>query len=62
MEVKKVTIRIPHNLWVELRRAQEKGYIKSIQGACITGLRNMIFSLSMAEKANETRGKREKGG
>ena len=42
MRPKVVTIRIPFDLWVELRRAQEKGRIKSIQSACIAGLESIV--------------------
>jgi len=50
MRPKIVTIRIPHDLWVELRRAQERGSIRSIQQACIAGLQ---FIVSEGEEAKD---------
>ncbi len=42
MEVKILTIRIPKDIWVKLRRLQEKDKIKSIQEACVEGLKLII--------------------
>ena len=42
MEQKILTIRIPKDLWVKLRRMQEEDKIKSIQQACIDGLKLII--------------------
>jgi len=42
LEEKRITIRIPKDIWVKLRRLQEKDKIKSIQEACIEGLRLII--------------------
>jgi len=40
--MKIVTIRLQHDLWVALRRLQEKDKIKSIQDACVIGLKRII--------------------
>jgi hypothetical protein len=42
MEEKRITIRIPKDIWVKLRRMQEEDKIKSIQQACIEGLKLII--------------------
>ncbi len=36
------TIRIPYDIWKKLRRMQEDDKIKSIQQACIEGLKHVI--------------------
>jgi len=38
----RLTIRLPRNLWVALRRSQENGEIKSIQQAAIDGMSKLI--------------------
>ena len=42
MEEKRITIRIPKDIWVKIRRLQEKDRIKSIQQACVEGLKLII--------------------
>lgn len=37
-DIKTLTIRISHKLWIALRHMQEEGKIKSIQEAAIKGL------------------------
>lgn len=51
-EPKKLTIRIPVELWKSLRRAQEDGQIESIQTAAIAGL-EMIIKKTKDKKAVE---------
>ncbi len=41
-KVRNITIRIPYNIWIKLRRMQEEDKIKSIQEACIEGLELII--------------------
>ena len=45
MQDKRVTIRIPFELWKALRELQTMGKISSIQQAAITGMTNLIESL-----------------
>ena len=41
-EIKQTTIRLPKEMWVQLRRLQEQGKIKSIHQACLDGLEMII--------------------
>lgn len=41
-EIKQTTIRLPKEMWVQLRRLQEQGKIKSIHQACLDGLQAII--------------------
>ena len=41
-KVRNITIRIPYDIWKRLRRMQEDDKIKSIQQACIEGLKHII--------------------
>jgi len=41
-KVRNITIRIPYNIWKRLRRMQEDDKIKSIQQACVEGLKHII--------------------
>jgi hypothetical protein len=41
-KVRTTTIRIPYDMWKKLRRMQEDDKIKSIQQACIEGLKHVI--------------------
>jgi len=41
-EIKQTTIRLPKEMWVQLRRLQEQGEIKSIHQACLDGLQAII--------------------
>lgn len=41
-KVRNITIRIPYDIWKKLRRMQEDDKIKSIQQACIEGLKHVI--------------------
>lgn len=42
VKVRNITIRIPYDTWKKLRRMQEDDKIKSIQQACIEGLKYVI--------------------
>ena len=41
-ETKQITIRLPKDMWVKLRRLQEEEKIKSIHQACLDGLARII--------------------
>ena len=41
-ETKQITIRLPKDMWVKLRRLQEEEKIKSIHQACLDGLARTI--------------------
>ena len=41
-KVRHITVRIPYDIWKKLRRMQEDDKIKSIQQACIEGLKHVI--------------------
>jgi len=41
-KVRNITIRIPYDIWIKLRRMQEEDKIKSIQQACVEGLELII--------------------
>jgi hypothetical protein len=41
-KVRNITIRISYDIWKRLRRMQEDDKIKSIQQACIEGLKHVI--------------------
>lgn len=41
-ETKQTTIRLPKSMWIQLRRLQEEGKIKSIHQACLDGLELII--------------------
>ena len=45
MQDKRVTIRIPFEIWKTLRELQTMGKISSIQQAAITGMTKLIESL-----------------
>jgi hypothetical protein len=42
MEVKTFSVRIPKNLWIAVRRLQEKGKVSSLNDATIKGLRMVV--------------------
>ena len=41
-EIKRVTILIPYRLWVQIRRAQERGIVESIQQCAIDGMKALL--------------------
>jgi len=41
-KVRNITIRMPYDIWIKLRRMQEEDKIKSIQQACVEGLELII--------------------
>ena len=41
-KVRNITIRLTYNMWKKLRRMQEDDKIRSIQQACIEGLKHVI--------------------
>ena len=41
-KVRNITIRLTSNMWKKLRRMQEDDKIRSIQQACIEGLKHVI--------------------
>jgi len=41
-KVRNITVRIPYDIWIKLRRMQEEDKIKSINKACIEGLELII--------------------
>ena len=45
MQDKRVTIKIPFELWKSIRELQTEGKIKSIQQAAISGMDNLLKSL-----------------
>ena len=45
MQDKRVTIRIPFEIWKTLRELQTMGKISSIQQAAVTGMTKLIKSL-----------------
>jgi len=45
MQDKRITIRIPFEIWKGLRELQTMGKISSIQQAAVTGMGNLIESL-----------------
>jgi len=45
MQDKRITIRIPFEIWKGLRELQTMGKISSIQQAAVTGMDNLIESL-----------------
>jgi hypothetical protein len=55
MQDKRVTIRIPFEVWEALRELQTVGKISSIQQAAVTGMNKLIESLGWSEA--EMRGK-----
>jgi hypothetical protein len=50
MQDKRVTIRIPFEVWEVLRKLQTVGKISSIQQAAVTGINKFIESLEWGEK------------
>jgi hypothetical protein len=58
MQDKRITIRIPFELWKALRELQTVGKISSIQQAAVTGMNKLIESLKWDEeemKGNQRR-------
>jgi len=53
MQDKRVTIRIPFEIWKALRELQTMGKISSIQQAAVTGMSNLIESLKRGEEDNK---------
>ena len=49
MQDKRVTIRIPFEIWKALRELQTVGKISSIQQAAVTGMNKLIESLKRGE-------------
>jgi hypothetical protein len=50
MQDKRITIRIPFELWKALRELQTVGKISSIQQAAVTGMNKLIESLKWGEE------------
>ena len=50
MQEKRVTIRVPFEIWKDLRELQTLGKISSIQQAAVTGMYQLIESLKRGEK------------
>ena len=53
MQEKRVTIRIPFEIWKALRELQTMGKISSIQQAAVTGMNKLIESLKWGEEDNQ---------
>jgi len=53
MQDKRVTIRIPFEIWKALRELQTMGKISSIQQAAVTGMNKLIESLEWGEENNQ---------
>jgi uncharacterized protein with von Willebrand factor type A (vWA) domain len=53
MQDKRVTIRIPFEIWKALRELQTVGKISSIQQAAVTGMNKLIESLKRGEEDNQ---------
>ena len=53
MQDKRVTIRIPFEVWKALRELQTAGKISSIQQAAVTGMNKLIESLEWGEENNQ---------
>ena len=53
MQDKRVTIRIPFEIWKALRELQTVGKISSIQQAAITGMNKLIESLKCGEEEDQ---------
>ena len=49
MQDKRITIRIPFEIWKALRELQTEGKISSIQQAAVTGMNKLIESLKWGE-------------
>lgn len=44
MEIKRVSIALPKDLWVKLRRLQEEKKVKNVQEACVLGVKKLVNS------------------
>jgi len=53
MQDKRVTIRIPFEIWKALRELQTAGKISSIQQAAVTGMDRLIESLKRGVEENQ---------
>jgi len=53
MQDKRVTIRIPFEIWKALRELQTVGKISSIQQAAVTGMDRLIESLKKGVEENQ---------
>jgi len=53
MQDKRITIRIPFEIWKGLRELQTMGKISSIQQAAVTGMDNLIESLQSGLGQNQ---------
>jgi predicted transcriptional regulator len=53
MQDKRVTIRIPFEIWKALRELQTVGKISSIQQAAVTSMNKLIESLKRDEEDNQ---------
>jgi len=53
MQDKRITIRIPFEIWKGLRELQTMGKISSIQQAAVTGMDNLIESLQAGLGQNQ---------
>jgi len=53
MEDKRVSIRIPFEIWKALRELQTVGKISSIQQAAVTGMNKLIESLRWGEEDDQ---------
>ena len=54
MQDKRVTIRIPFEIWKALRELQTLGKISSIQQAAVTGMNKLIESLKWGEEETKS--------
>ncbi len=54
MQDKRITIRIPFEIWKALRELQTVGKISSIQQAAVTGMNKLIESLKLGEGDDRT--------
>jgi hypothetical protein len=50
MQDKRITIRIPFEIWKDLRELQTVGKISSIQQAAVSGMNKLIESLKWGEE------------
>ncbi len=53
MQDKRVTIRIPFEIWKALRELQTEGKISSIQQAAVTGMDRLVESLKRGVEENQ---------
>ena len=61
MQDKRITIRIPFEIWKALRELQTEGKISSIQQAAVTGMDRLIESLKKGEEENQKEAAKQLG-